>query len=307
MNILKTLFIFLLTAVLLCGCRQESKDIRTIDFSRTAETGDLTDLPGDDKVTLKVAVSAMLSPRETFSAYQELIRYIGDKLNVPVEFHQRRTYAEINEMIEKGQLDFAFICSGAFVQLDNDSGFEILAVPVTHGKTYYQAYVIVPSSSPAREFRDLKGMNFAYTDLLSNTGYLYPLYRIAMEKEDPGTFFSSTVFTNAHDVSIQMVARRVVDGAGVNSQVFDYLKETEPDRIRDVKVIEISENFGLPPVVASYRMDNELKMKVRKILINMHHDDRGRELITSLLIERFLEGNDGDYEGIRAMRYKLAD
>ncbi len=305
---MRILSLLLLTAILSGGCRQESKEARSIDFSRVADPASITDA-GAGKKPLRVAVAAILSPRETFSSYEDILNYIGDKLDVPVEFHQRRTYSEINNMIEKEQLDFAFICSGAYVELNDDSGngFEILAVPVSHGKPFYQAYIIVPSDSPAREFADLKGMSFAYTDILSNTGYLYGLYRIAEENEDPGTFFSSTIFTNAHDVSIQMVARGLVDGATVHGLVFEYLRNKEPDRVRDIRVIEISEDFGIHPVVASNRMDDGLKMRIREILKNMHNDERGRGLIENLLIDGFTDGNDSDYDGIRAMRSALSE
>jgi phosphonate transport system substrate-binding protein len=303
---MRILSLLLLLAISSGGCRQESKEVRSIDFSRGADPASITDA-GAGKTPLRVAVAAILSPRETFSSYEDILNYIGDKLEIPVEFHQRRTYGEINNMIEKGQLDFAFICSGAYVQLNSDSGFEILAVPVSQGKPYYQAYIIVPSGSPAREFTDLKGMSFAYTDLLSNTGYLYALYRIADESEDPGTYFSSTIFTNAHDVSIQMVARGLVDGATIDGLVFDYLRNKEPDRVRDIRIIEKSEYFGIPPVVASNRISDELKMRISEILKNMHNDERGRELIENLLIDRFTDGNDADYDGIRAMRSFLSE
>jgi phosphonate transport system substrate-binding protein len=306
MNMMRRLSLLLLLAIFSTGCRQETNEVRTIDFSKGADPGKVIN-GGVAKTPLKVAVAAILSPRETFSSYEDLLRYIGEKLDIPVEFHQRQTYREINDMIEKGQLDFAFICSGGYVELDDRSGFEILAVPVSQGKTQYKGYIIVPSSSPAREFKDLKGYSFAYTDLLSHTGYLYPIYRIGQLNEDPANFFSSTILTNAHDVSIQMVARGLVDGAAVSGLVFDYLREKEPERVRDIRIIEISRDFGIPPIVASAKMDSDLKMKVRDFLKNIHNDDYGRKLIDDLLIDRFTDGSDADYEGIREMRTALSE
>lgn len=298
---MRSVNIVLLLVLTLSGCKQGTKDIRTVDFSEVIMP-EAPVISGSDKGSLKVAVSAILSPRETFSSYEDILKYIGSRLDMPVEFHQRKTYGEINNMLERGQLDFAFICSGAYVQLNMDSGIELLSIPVSNGKPYYQAYIIVPANSPAKELVDLKGLSFAYTDLLSNTGYLYALYRIMEEGENPDTFFSSTIFTHAHDVSIQMIAKGLVDGATIDGMVFDYLKIKEPDRVRDIRIIEISGYFGIPPVVASSSMDNELKAKVQDILYNMHLDEHGRELINTILIDKFIEGNDSDYDGIRRMR-----
>jgi phosphonate transport system substrate-binding protein len=301
---MRAYYLVVIIFLLLGGCRQGSKDVMTIDFSEPARNEEISS--GEHgREPLKIAVSAMSSPRETFSAYEDIIRYVAERLDVPFEFYQRRTYSEINSMLEEGQLDFAFICSGAYVSLDRESGIELLTVPVTRGNTVYQAYVIVPESSPVQKFAELRGMNFAYTDLLSNTGQLYPLYRVLKEEGEPETFFSSTVFTNAHDVSIQMVSKGLVDGASVHGMVFEYLRENEPDKIRGVRIIEKSDYFGIPPVVASHRMDKELKIMVREILQNMHLDPRGREIISMLLIDRFVDGKDQDYDGVRKMKSLL--
>lgn len=296
-------FVFIVISFIMVSgaCNHTPRDIRTVDFTENTEPGDSLERVYV-KEPLKVAVSAMSSPKETFSLYEEIIRYIAEGLDVPYEFHQRRTYSEVNNMLENGQLDFAFICSGAYVELDPESGTEILAVPVTGGRTSYQAYIIVPESSPVKEFADLEGRDFAYTDLLSNTGYLFIQYRLIKDGYEPNGFFGSAIFTNAHDVSIQMVAKGLVDGSSVHSMVFDYLQETDPDRVRDIRIVEKSEPFGIPPIVSSSRMDKELKEKVQNILLNMHLEDIGREALNKLLYEKFVKGTGEDYEGIRKMR-----
>ncbi len=303
---MRYLIIVLIATLTIAGCRQDTQRVRQVDFSeRTSDEGTSRDLSVEK--TLKLAVSAMSSPRETFSYYEDIIRFISEKLDMPYEFHQRRTYDEVNNMLETGQLDFAFICSGAYVELNPDSGVQLLSIPVTRGKKVYQAYVIVPEGSSAGEFIDLKGLSFAYTDLLSNTGYLYTKYRLTEMGEDPNTFFSAIVFTNAHDVSIQMVAKGLIDGASVHSMVFDYLKVNDPEIVKGVRIIEISEDYGIPPVVASSRMSDDLKAKVRNVLQNMHLDRQGRKLINNLLIDEFTDGDDTDYDGVREMRSALED
>ena len=306
LSIMRYLIIVLMVFLIIAGCRQDNQRVRQVDFSeRASDEGTQRDLNVERK--LKVAVSAMSSPRETFSYYEDIIRFISEKLDMTYEFHQRRTYNEVNFMLETGQLDFAFICTGAYVELNPDAGVQLLSIPVTSGKTVYQAYVIVPEGSSADGFADLKGLSFAYTDLLSNTGYLYTKYRLNEIGEDPNTFFSSTVFTNAHDVSIQMVSKGLIDGASVHGMVFDYLQLNEPERVRGVRIIEISDDYGIPPVVASSRMSDDLKAEVRVVLQNMHLDEQGRKLINNLLIDEFTDGDDADYDGVREMRSALKD
>jgi phosphonate transport system substrate-binding protein len=254
---------------------------------------------------LKVAVSAILSPKETFESYEDIFRHISEQLNMPIEFHQRKTYQEINTMLEEGQLDFAFICSGAYTELDTDKGVELFAAPVSNGEKYYKAYIITHETFRAEKLEDLGNATFAFTDPLSNTGYLYIKHRLMEMGMNYDSFFGSTVFTNGHDVSIQMVSRGIVEAASVSNLVFDYLKEKSPERVENVKVIEISEGFGMPPVVVTSRMENETRKKITEIFADMHEDSKAKIFMEELLIDSFIEPRDENYESIRHMRGAL--
>ncbi len=64
---------------------------------------------------LRLAVAGVLSPRETMGLYQELLAYLGEKLDRPVELVQRGSYREINDVIKRGDAELALVCSGAYV------------------------------------------------------------------------------------------------------------------------------------------------------------------------------------------------
>ncbi|MFN2396533.1 MAG: phosphate/phosphite/phosphonate ABC transporter substrate-binding protein [Bacteroidales bacterium] len=299
------IFLFIISGLLILNaCQRNPKNVQVVDFENTSEnqSRSLADEPGK---TLKVAVSAILSPKETYDSYEQLFRYISQKLDRDIEFIQRKTYQEINQMLEDGALDFAFICSGAYIELNADNRVELLAIPVSNNKPLYQAYIIVPERSDARAFKDLKNKSFAYTDPISNTGYLYAMHRLHEMNEPEDSFFSSTIFTHGHDISIQMVAKGLVEGATIDGLVFDYLNAKEPERVQDIRVIEESQYFGIPPVVVTNRLDKQSQQQIRDIFLQIHEDPAARELINSLLIDRFIEGNDEDYNSIRQMKASL--
>lgn len=288
------------------ACKRHPENVQVVDFENTSETQNRNNYNKTGK-NLKVAVSAILSPKETYDSYEQVFRYISEKLDRNIEFIQRKTYQEINVMLENGVLDFAFICSGAYIELNREKGVELLVIPVSNDKPLYQAYIIVPANSDAENFEDLKNRTFAYTDPISNTGHLYALNRINELNEDREGFFASTIFTHGHDISIQMVAKGLVEGATIDGLVFDYLKTKEPERVKDVKVIEISQYFGIPPVVVTNRLDKDNQQQIREIFLHIHEDPVARELINSLLIDRFIEGKDEDYNSIRQMKAQLED
>ncbi len=286
---------------LIAGCEnfsdKKSAEPIKIDFTVTHSDTIARD-NGDSIPPVHLAVAAMTSPKETLMYYEELVHYISKKLGRPVKIEQNKTYREVNNQLQQRHIDVAFICSGAFVEAQHRFPIEIIAIPVIEGQQVYHAYVIVHKSSPIWRFEELRGKSFAFTDPLSNTGYYYPLKRIKELRSTPSEFFSKTIFTHGHDFSIQAVARQIVDGASVDGLIFDYLKKFDPDKVKDLRIIEVSEDFGMPPVVVHRNLNPELKNSLRNILLNMHRDTEGKKILFRLMIDRFVPGGNSNYQSV---------
>ncbi len=269
-----------------------------IDFSHTEQRLN-TYINSDTTNAIHLAIAAMTSPKETFHYYEELIHYISKKMNRPVKIEQFKTYKEVNSHLEDKQIAAAFICSGAYIEAKNRFPIELLAIPVIQGKKFYNAYIITHRDSNIRKFEDLRGKSFAFTDPLSNSGRLYAIKRVKDLNSSPEIYFSKIIYTHGHDYSIQAVARKIVDGATVDGLIFNYLKVKHPEKVKNLRVIEVSEDFGMPPVVVHSNIDPVVKKEMRQILLNMHNDSTGIEILQQLMIDKFIPGNDTDYLSIQ--------
>lgn len=259
-----------------------------------------------EKEPFRIAIGAMITPKEGFAYYRHLLDYIEEKIDRPVKFVDRKSYAEINALLKTGVLDAAFVCSRPFVDGHDEFGLELLVVPQAYGKTVYYSYIIVHVDSPVKNFEELQGKTFAFTDPDSNTGKLVPTYMLARMNETPDSFFEKYVFTYAHDKSIQAVALKVVDGAAVDSLVWDYLDKTNPEFTSKIKVIWKSPPYGIPPVVVRPDLDTKTKNKLRETLLGVHEDEIGKEIIKGMMIDKFVVSDDAAYDAIREMRDWIA-
>lgn len=295
------LIVYLASMLLFFGCNdsnQNSKEPVIIDFSKQgSEKGQLSN--NDSIHKLKVVVSAIITPHETFIYYRDLFDYISEKLNYEVEFKQRKTYQEANDLLANNEVDMAFICSLAYVMAKEENTVELLAMPLFNGKPFYQAYIIVHKSSNIENFQQLKGKSFVYTDPLSNTGKLYAEKRIKELGYNLDAYFDKTMYSNAHDASIQLVSKKIVDGATVDGLIFEYLAKNHPEKVKNITVIEKSEEFGIPPVVVSKNIDAVTKQKLKNIFLNIHKDSIGKQILSKLMIDKFIEGDDANYNSIR--------
>lgn len=255
----------------------------------------------DAQVPLHIAVGAMISPETTRVYYEELMRLIAEKMGRKAVFFQRRTYAEVNELVRKREADFAFVCSGPYVQGKKEFGMELLAIPVANGKTVYHAYIIVNKSSPINSLRDLRGKTFAFTDPQSNTGCLVPTYMLARLGETPKSFFRDFFFTQSHDNSIKAVANLQADGAAVDSLIWEFMNKIDPSVTSRTKIVEKSPPYGIPPIVVNPAMDPQAKQRLKEILLTLHEDPKGALLLAKIQVDRFVEGDDRIYDTVREM------
>jgi phosphonate transport system substrate-binding protein len=251
---------------------------------------------------LRIGIGARISPRESFVYYEAMLNFVGRKLGRKVEMVQYTTYDEMDRALERLDLDFAFICAGPYVRDRAKFGAELLVAPQVHGVPFYYSYMLVPAGSPAKTLADLRGKRFAFTDPKSNTGRLVPTYMLAREFGlAPEKFFGSVKFTWSHDRSIDEVAAGTVDGASVDSLIYDYLAARTPARVKNVRILSRSIPFGIPPFVTTKAADPRLKKRLREVLLSMHEDPEGKRILDGMMVERFIVPLDANYDAVRDM------
>ncbi len=227
--------------------------------------------------------------------------YLSAGSGRPVHFVQRPTYWEIMRLLQTGDLDFAWICGGPFVQKRDPEFLKLLVVPVYRGKPYYHSFIIVHRDSPYRKLEDLKGRVFAYSDPESNSGYLYPQALLIGRGERPDKYFRQTFFTFNHSESVEAVADRVADGAAVDSYVWEFLQTSRPKMVAKTRVIQRSPAFGFPPVVVHRNVDRELVARMTATLTRMDSDPVGRKLLAGFKLDAFRTFTPDLFDSIRRM------
>lgn len=256
--------------------------------------------------SLKIGMGAMLTPKEGYVFYQRLAKYIEKKLGFPVQLVDRGSYEEMNNLLKSGGVDAAFVCAGPYVEGRESFGLQLLAMPLVNGKPLYYSYIIVPTTSSAEKLEDLRGKVFAFTDPKSNSGMLVPTYMLSLIHETPRHFFSKVHFTYGHDKSIRAVSENLVDGAAVDSLIWEYMKLKNPELTEKTRILLRSTPYGIPPVVVRPGIDPQLKQRLQEILLHAADEEEGRQILKGIMVERFVEGDDTNYATIRTMNIWLA-
>jgi phosphonate transport system substrate-binding protein len=209
------------------------------------------------------------------------------------------------------QLDVAFMCGLPYVRMSSQDPclIELLVAPVLVGDRYlhkpiYFSDVIVRRDSPYTSFDDLGGCVWAYNERASHSGCNLVCYSL-LERGKPPDYFGKTVKSGSHMRSLEMVLQGEADAAAIDSHLSDILRSRNEVLTGKLRVVDMLGPSGIPPVVISKRLDNELKCRLREALITMHLDDCGAEVLRKGLIEQFVAVEDEDYGTIREMLEKV--
>jgi phosphonate transport system substrate-binding protein len=232
--------------------------------------------------------------------------YLEGQLLRPIAFVQRGTYREIVDLLRQGNCDIAWVCGYPYVR--NRQQMRLVAVPEFDGRPVYRSYLIVPAKDTAtKSMLDLRGRVFAFSDPDSNSGYLFPTYRLHSLHERADSFFGKSFFTWAHRKVVEAVAGGVADGGAVDGYIWETLARIQPKLVAATRIVERSPEFGFPPIVARASLAASVVAEVRRVLITMADDPRGRDLLKALNLTGFVAGDDRLYAGIERMAHVIGD
>jgi phosphonate transport system substrate-binding protein len=242
----------------------------------------------ENRREIRVAVAPIVSPEKSMEMYEPFVSYVGGKLGMKPTALYRPTYSETNDLVRYQQCDIAIVCTYPFIRGEKEFGMQALVVPQVDGETTYQSIIVVPHASHAKTLLDLRGKRFASADIMSTTGWLFPAILLMDVGENPGKFFGEHVFTGSHDRSLQAVIDGFVDGAAVHGIVYNQIIAEDPSIKQKVRVLAKSPPFGIPPIVVHPDLDPKLRKEIISVLLGMHEDVQGKQILAKLQIERFV-------------------
>ncbi|WP_206812960.1 substrate-binding domain-containing protein [Paradesulfitobacterium ferrireducens] len=249
------------------------------------------------KETLYVALAVGLSPTQSIAKYQALTAYLSETLNRPVELVQKKTYKEVDDLIEEGKVDIAFVCSSSYVIGHEKFGERLVAVPIANGSPYYQSVIIANAGTNIQNWSQLKGRSFAFVDPQSTSGALYAL---SLVKDRGGlNYFKSYIYTYGQSNSIAAVRDHLVDAATVDNYTLASTLAKSPQLANTIRIIDTSPEYGNNPVVASPRLDEQTFMAVQNTLLKMDKDVAGQEALQTAGYDRFDLLEDSIYNSVR--------
>lgn len=226
--------------------------------------------------------------------------YLERQLEQPVRFVQRANYREVLDGLLEESIDIAWLCGFPYVA--QEQKLFLVAVPVYEGVPLYRSYLIVPSTdTKTRSIADLGKRVYAFSDPLSNSGFLVPSAELVRAHLTAASHFRRTFFTYSHRKVVEAVQSGVADAGSVDGYVWDTLAVQLPKSTVGVRIAWRSPTYGFPPIVARRSLGDEPTRRIAEVLVAMNNSDEGRQILGRLNLDGFAIDKPSLFDGVREL------
>ena len=252
----------------------------------------------DDPSALVVAVSRTPGGPGEWENFARVIKYLSDELQRPVAVRYLTEEELAADVIRDEQVDVAFVCAHIYLDLQEEGEVESLVTPVVGGTSETSAMIVVREDSGFERWEDLEGTAVAVSDKSSLGGYAYLQWLAEQKGVELREYFSEVRLGDTQDQNLGDLSGGRVEATVVNSAQVVH---------RDMsafRVVEESESFGAPPLVATNRLDPETAGDVKEALIAFDADSR---LSEDSAIDGFVDAETVDYSFEEILRHVCGD
>jgi phosphonate transport system substrate-binding protein len=252
--------------------------------------------------TLRVGLIPNQAPDKIRAQYQAFQEYLSKSLNQPVELFVATDYSGVVEAMTSDKLDLAYFGGLTYLQAEKRAELYPIVTEVdreTHTTKYYSA-IITQTDSAIQKVEDIKGKKFAFGDINSTSGSLYP--RIMLDKAGIGDFTNPNVFiySGGHDATVLAVQNKTVEAGGVERRIMNRLFEAGTADKSKIRIVQETLVEGYPWCVRA-KLDPALVQQITNAFLTMTDGD----LLNLMRAEKFAQVTAKDYEEARGEAARL--
>ncbi|MBM6618089.1 phosphate/phosphite/phosphonate ABC transporter substrate-binding protein [Bacillus suaedaesalsae] len=248
---------------------------------------------------------------EIADTVEPLAKKLSEELGVEVEGRVMTSYTALVEAMGTNEVQIGFIPGFAYVLGNEKHGIEVILKSERYGSGTYKAQYVVRTDSGIESLEDMKGKTWAFADLASTSGYLFPAAQIMdqFDVKNPQTdFFANAVPTGGHDTAALAVYNGDADVATTFDDVRTTLEEEYPDIMEKLKVVEYTDEIPNDTISVTKDLSDELQKKIKDAFLGFNDDKEMIKIMNEVYNwDAIIEASDEEYEVVRSTYEKFGD
>lgn len=262
--------------------------------------------------TLRVQFVPTKSENTAEAKAKPLADLLSKELGIPVEVSVSTDYSTIIEAMASKQIDLGIMPPNAYVLAKDRGAAEAILQSQLYGVkqpggqpdednkvSSFRGQIIFKKDSGIKSYEDLKGKTIASQDVVSASGYVFPVAEMINAGIDVDRDVNF-VTVNGIDNAILSVINGDADAAFSFEDGRNLLMKDYPNIHEDLDSFFTEARIPNDAIAVRTDMDKEWIDKIRKAFIAIGESEDGREIVRALYGHvGYVEADDSNYDVIR--------
>jgi len=235
-------------------------------------------VPRSHAQELKFGVVTVVGEPETRAEFEPLATYLSSAIGRMVRLYVARDYGDLRAQMEVGAVDIGSFSPSAYVDAAREGKVRVIAQSILGGSATYHGIIIKRFDSGINNLADLEGKRFAFVDLHSASGYVYPRALLADRGIDPARYFKETIFVGTHEKVIAAVLLGPAH-AGATCEAAVTLAKAKGLATFDLEVLATTEPIPHDAIAVRTGLEDIVASKIQMALVEMGKSSAARQMI----------------------------
>ncbi|MCK6598537.1 MAG: phosphate/phosphite/phosphonate ABC transporter substrate-binding protein [Bdellovibrionaceae bacterium] len=235
---------------------------------------------------------------------KKVAQFLHEKTGLAFDVKVPTSYIAVVEAFGSKKADVAIMNTFGYILAYEKYGVQAKLMGVHYGQRYYQGQIITRKGH-LKKIEDIDGKRFAFVDPASTSGFLMPAELLRKKNIKPKEF----VFAGKHDTVISMLYQKQVDAGatfytpekdGKPQDARKLVLTQFPDVFDKIEILKLTDPIPNDPIVFRGEMEEDLKIKIKKALIDFLETEYGKDTFMKLYnMNGVISVDDTHYDEIR--------
>lgn len=236
----------------------------------------------------------------TANLFRPLTRYLQEQLQRPVNLELSPNYDIFLERLQKRHYDLVHMNQLEYINAHEKLGYDALVQNEEFGEKTIRGAIYVRRDSGIRQLEQLRDKKILFGGgPRAMMSYIVPTYLLRQAGLEAGDYQETYAINPPNAVLSTYLKRTDAGGAGEVVQRLPMV--TKKINVDELAVIAVSEPLPHLPWAVKEEMDDDLKTRLKNLLLGLKASPQGEEILRQARLSAFNPVDDEDYDSHRAI------
>ena len=248
----------------------------------------------------RIGIFPRRDPLVTIRMYKPLQAYLQAELGMPVELETAASFQRFEANLQTKNFDLIHFNQCHYIEAHEEHNYQVIVQNEELGEPTIRGAIFVRKDSGITSLEELKGRTLVFGGgEKAMISYVVPRYLLQQANVMPGDYQER--FAKSPPNAVLAVFQKQAIAAGAGEIVKRLPLVTGKVDASQLVPIAQSEPLSHLPWAVRGEMSEELKNKVRELLIGLKDSEKGREILKAARLTALNPAVDQDYDRHRAI------